>query len=84
MKIFEDSGENFQFLLTDIVLPGINGVVLAAQLKEDGFNGCILYMTGYTKNEIIPDNIKRGDKELLEKPFSLTVLRQKIRDLLDA
>ncbi len=84
LKIFDGSCEKFQFLLTDIVLPGINGVVLAAQLKEDGFIGCILYMTGYTKNDIIPNNVKRGDKELLEKPFSLTALRQKIRDLLDA
>ncbi len=83
LKIFEDFGEKFQFLLTDIVLPGINGVVLASMLKEGGFNGHILYMTGYTQNKIIPDDVKKGDKELLEKPFSLTTLRHKIRDMLD-
>ncbi len=83
LKIFEGTGEKIQLLLTDIILPGINGVILASMLKEDGFNGHILYMTGYTKNNIIPDNVKKGDKELLEKPFSLTTLSQKIRDLLD-
>ena len=83
LEIFEGISEKFQLLLTDIVLPGINGVVLASLLKEKDFNGHILYMTGYTQNKIIPDNVKKGDKELLEKPFSLNTLRQKIRDLLD-
>lgn len=83
LKIFEGNSDEFQFLLTDIVLPGISGVVLASLLKEDGFNGGILYMTGYMKSEIMPDDVKKGDKELLQKPFSLTTLRQKIRDILD-
>lgn len=84
LKIFEGISNKLQFLLTDVVLPGINGVILASMLKENGFNGSILYMTGYIKNEIMPDDMKKGDKDLLEKPFSLTALRQKIRDLLDA
>ncbi|MCK5841967.1 MAG: tetratricopeptide repeat protein [Candidatus Sabulitectum sp.] len=82
LKLYKDS-ENLQLLLTDIVLPGINGVMLASQLKETGYNGRILYMTGYTKNEIIPDDIRKDGKSLLEKPFSLATLHQKIRNLLD-
>ena len=83
LKLCKNTSEKLQLLLTDIVLPGINGVMLASQLKETGFNGRILYMTGYTKNEIIPDDIKRDGKRLLEEPFSLATLHQKIRNVLD-
>ncbi len=83
LEISEGSCGKFQLLLTDIVLPGINGVVLASQLKENGFNGGILYMTGYAKSDMLPADIKMGDIKILNKPFSLAALNQRIRDLLD-
>ncbi|NOQ22279.1 MAG: tetratricopeptide repeat protein [Candidatus Aegiribacteria sp.] len=83
LELFEGRSDKFQFLLTDVVLPGINGVVLASQLKENGFNGSILYMTGYTKDASLLADVKNGYKKLLEKPFSLNTLGQMIRDLLD-
>ncbi|MCK4807263.1 MAG: PAS domain S-box protein, partial [Candidatus Aegiribacteria sp.] len=83
VELFKGSGIDFQLLLTDIVLPGINGVVLASLLKEDGFSGRILYMTGYANKDIIPADVLKGDKKLLEKPFRLAALGQMIRDVLD-
>ncbi len=83
LEISEGICEKFHFLLADVVLPGISGVELASRLEEGGFNGRILYITGYTKNDILPVDMGMGDKELLEKPFSLAVLSQRIRDLLD-
>ena len=82
-ELFKDSSIQFNLLLTDIVLPGINGVDLSSQLKEDGFNGQTLYITGYAKNDILPVDIEKLNIELLEKPFSLTALDQRIRSLLD-
>ncbi len=83
MELFKGSSIQFQLLLTDIVLPGINGVDLASLLEEDGFNGQILYITGYARNDILPVDIEKLDIELLEKPFSLSALGQRIRGLLD-
>lgn len=83
LKISENTNEKFQFLIADIVLPGINGVDLASMMKEDGFNGAILYITGYARNDILPVDLERVNLELLEKPFSLAALSQRIRDLLD-
>ncbi len=82
-ELFKESSEKYQLLLTDIVLPGINGVDLASMLEEDGFNGQVLYITGYARNDIQPVDIEKLNVELLEKPFSLTALGQRIRSLLD-
>jgi CheY-like chemotaxis protein len=83
VDLFKRSTTPFQFLLTDIVLPGKNGVDLASLLKEGGFNGRILYITGYARSDILPVDVEKMDIDLLEKPFSLTELSQRIRDLLD-
>ncbi|MCK5116833.1 MAG: tetratricopeptide repeat protein [Candidatus Aegiribacteria sp.] len=82
-ELFKGSSIQFQLLLTDIVLPGINGVDLASMLKEGGFNGQVLYITGYARNDILPVDIEKLDIELLEKPFNLTALDHRIRALLD-
>jgi PAS domain S-box-containing protein len=82
-ELFKDSSMQFHLLLADIVLPGINGVDLTYLLKEDGFKGKALYITGYARNDILPVDIEKLDIELLEKPFSLTALGQRIRNLLD-
>ena len=81
--LFKSSSIQFQFLLADIILPGINGVDLASLLKESGFKGKVLYITGYAKSDILPVEMDIIKINLLEKPFSLTELSLRIRDLLD-
>ncbi|MEN8209447.1 MAG: ATP-binding protein, partial [Candidatus Fermentibacteria bacterium] len=83
VDLFNSSSTHFHFLLTDIVLPGINGMDLASILEEGGFKGQILYMTGYARTDILPVDIGNADIELLEKPFSLAALARRIRDILD-
>ncbi len=83
MEIVEKTDEEFDMLLTDIVLPGINGFLLAEKLIENGFKGRILYMTGYADDNIHKMNVKKGDRNLLEKPFSLYIMSHRVREILD-
>jgi two-component system, cell cycle sensor histidine kinase and response regulator CckA len=82
LEIPGNSINEFHLLITDIVLPGINGVDLASRLKEDGFSGHTLFITGYAESEILPADMDRDGVELLEKPFSLSVIGQRIREIL--
>ena len=82
--IVDDENNRIDLLLTDIVLPGMDGVTLATKLIEEGFSGQILYMTGYTREDILPGNMKKSDRQLLEKPFSLSTLSHRIREILDS
>ena len=83
LETAEKAEEEFDLLLTDIVLPGINGFLLAEKLIENGFKGHILYMTGYADDSNHKMDVKKGDKNLLEKPFSLYIMSHRIREILD-
>jgi PAS domain S-box-containing protein len=70
-------------LLTDVVMPGLNGRELgkrAAQLRP-GLK--ILYMTGYSRNAIVHQGRLDEGVDLLEKPVSHAKLALKVREVLD-
>src|SRR5208282_4773952 len=71
-------------LLTDIVMPGINGRVLAERLllKQPGTR--VLYISGYTDNFIAVQGALEHGMVLLNKPFTEEALIRKVREVLDA
>ena len=71
-------------LLTDVVMPGINGRVLAEQLVSRHPRMKVLYMSGYTDSFIAGHGVLEEGVHLLHKPFTEEVLMRKIRELLDA
>ena len=84
LEIVGNTKESFDLLFTDIVLPGMNGFLLAEKLQANGFKGRILYMTGHTDEDLQPMSVKKGDRNLLEKPFSLYIMGHRVRDILDS
>jgi len=76
-------GETFDLLLTDVVMPGINGRVLAEQLlpRQPGMR--VLYMSGYTDSFIAGHGVLEPGTHLLHKPFTDEVLIRKVREVLD-
>ena len=71
-------------LLTDVVMPGINGRVLAERLAPQNPAMKILYMSGYTDSFIAGHGVLEDGIHLLYKPFKEEILMRKIRELLDA
>ena len=71
-------------LLTDVVMPGINGRVLAERLLVMRPETKILYMSGYTDSFIAGHGILDQNTNLLYKPFSEDKLIEKIRSVLDS
>ena len=71
-------------LLTDIVMPEMNGRVLAEQLSEAHPGLRVLYMSGYTDDEIVRRGMFDRGTGFLEKPFSAETLARAIRSALDA
>ena len=71
-------------LLTDVIMPGINGRELAQHLSEIRPNVKVLYMSGYTENVIGRDGILDAGVRLLQKPFTLRELMKRVREVLDA
>ena len=64
-------------LITDVVMPGMNGRVLADQVKELRPKIQILYISGYTADTIIP-GLDDPLVDLLEKPFTVQALLSRV------
>ena len=71
-------------LLTDVIMPGMNGRELAQRISEIRPNVKVLYMSGYTENVIGHNGMLDPGVRLLQKPFNLRDLRSKVREVLDA
>jgi two-component system cell cycle sensor histidine kinase/response regulator CckA len=70
-------------LLTDVVMPGINGRVLAERLAPRHPAMKVLYMSGYTDSFIAGHGVLEEGIHLLHKPFTEEDLMRKVRELLD-
>jgi signal transduction histidine kinase len=75
--------DGIDLLLTDVIMPGMNGGELAKEMRTMIPDIRVLYMSGYTENVIVRDGILIGNTNHLAKPFSIRGLTQKVRTVLD-
>jgi len=71
-------------LLTDVVMPGINGRVLGERLAPLQPGMKVLYMSGYTDSFIAGHGVLEAGAYLLHKPFTQETLARKVREVLDS
>jgi CheY-like chemotaxis protein len=83
LQVASRHGKTFDLLLTDVVMPGMNGRVLAEHLlpRQPGMR--VLYMSGYTDSFIAGHGVLEPGTHLLHKPFTDEVLIRKVREVLD-
>ena len=74
LAVAETFSGAIDLLITDVVLPGLNGRALAARLRERRPGLEVLYMTGYTDDEILRRGLMDDQVNLLDKPFNATQL----------
>ena len=83
LEIAEAHAGAIHLLLTDVVLPGMNGRVLAEQLAKVRPEVKVLFVSGYTENVIAHQGELDPGTHFLEKPFSHETLSGKLRAVLD-
>jgi PAS domain S-box-containing protein len=83
LDIAEHERNAIDLLLTDVVMPGMNGRELAEQLLAEQPTLHVLYTSGYPADTIIRHGIAEATAAYLEKPYLPDDLAHKIRDILD-
>jgi len=83
MEIARQARGKIDLLLTDVVMPGMNGSELADQLVSLYPGIKTLYMSGYTEFAVPLSDILQQERPLLQKPFTQQSLLRKIREVLE-
>ncbi len=77
-------GDDIDLVLTDVVMPGMNGKELVDTLVEVQPALKIMFMSGYTNDLIATKGILSDDIVLITKPFTAETLTRAVRTVLDA
>jgi CheY-like chemotaxis protein len=83
MDLFDDYVGEISLLLTDVIMPGMNGRVLAERLTEQKADLRVLYMSGYTDDEIVRQGASESNQAIMIKPFAYETLASQVREALD-
>lgn len=84
LRLSRAAKEAIQLLLTDMVMPGMNGKELAERMTQ-AFPGIkVLFMSGYAAGDASMDAVLTTGGNLLSKPFTLNALTQKVKAMLES
>lgn len=70
-------------LVTDVIMPDLNGKILAQEVQRMRPETRILFMSGYSSETLLGRDLAAGSVSFLKKPFSRAELAQRVRSLLD-
>ncbi len=76
--------DGIDLLLTDVVMPGIDGPALACRLREKWPGLPVLFVTGYSADRLERTGAVGPSDRVLEKPYQLAELTRTIRQMLEA
>jgi PAS domain S-box-containing protein len=84
IAIAESYSEEIPLLLTDVIMPGMNGRALAKRLRAVRKKMRVLYVSGFTQEVLEGETMSDPELFFLEKPFTLEMLARKVREVLDS
>jgi signal transduction histidine kinase/CheY-like chemotaxis protein len=84
LQLSEQHPGPIDLLVTDVVMPGMNGRELARRLTLARPGLRVLYTSGYTTHTITRHGVLEPKLVFLQKPFTTTALARKVREVLDA
>lgn len=84
LSICEQHDEPIHLLLTDVIMPEMNGRKLAKELSKLRPKMKVIYMSGYTDNVVLLQKILAEETNFIQKPFAPKLFARKVRDVLDA
>jgi YesN/AraC family two-component response regulator len=82
LKLAGEHPGPIHLLLTDIVMPQMSGVELAREMQIVRPEIRVLFMSGYTDNALVEQQLLTSDRGFIHKPFASDALQKKVRQAL--
>lgn len=83
LEVCEKHDGPVHLLLTDMVMPRMNGRELAECLRSTRPETAVLFLSGYTDDAVVREGMREAALAFLQKPFTAEALARKVRELLE-
>ena len=83
LEVASSEGERLRLVVSDVVMPGVDGKTLADELVRRLPGVRVLFVSGYTQDVISHHGVLDSGIEFLQKPFTSSALLARVRGLLD-
>jgi CheY-like chemotaxis protein len=84
LTLLRDHGDTIDLLVTDVVMPTMDGRELADAARKERPSLRVLYTSGYTDDAVLRHGVRQAEVAFIEKPFRIHALAGKVRQVLDA
>ncbi|SFV49778.1 Two-component system response regulator [hydrothermal vent metagenome] len=74
--------EDISLIIMDRNLPGVEGSEFILQLRKEGYDQPVIYLSAKERSEEIVEGFERGGDDYITKPFDLNILKARIKALL--
>ena len=82
LECIENDKEGFELILSDVVMPEMDGPTFLAELRKRGIKTKFIFMSGYAEDAFERNLENPDDFAFLQKPFSLKQLVEKVKDVM--
>jgi len=83
LHVLVDDKKRVDLLLTDVIMPGLNGRELGRRAQALRPRLPVLYMTGYSRNAVVHQGRLDEGVDLIQKPINQAQLASRVREILD-
>lgn len=83
LQIYKMCEYPIHLLLTDVVMPGLSGRELYEQIRSFNSNAKVLFMSGYTEEDIVQHGVLENGVAFIQKPITPADILRKVRMVLD-
>lgn len=84
LRMCNDRKKPFALMVSDVIMPGMNGIELYKIVTDIWPNIKVLFMSGYAPHTVMRSAIEDLDKPFMQKPFDPKVFTKKVREILDS
>ena len=84
LKCVNEEKNNYDLIITDVMMPEMDGPTLAGEIKKNNPQQKILFISGYTENHENLTSLKEEDVYFLNKPFTLEELNLTVKKVIQS